>query len=134
VNILGLVAGAIKPVADIFVKRTERKAQRDALNAKVGMAKQEGADKVTLTDADFESISKQAENETWKDEYLTIIIPSPIVLFLVGGIYAAFTGDLRIIEGTVTGIQALGAVGVDMGFLMEAVVLAGVSLKIWRSA
>ena len=132
-TIAGALGGAIQPLASVFQKREERKQAVESAKIKQGTARQEGQDQITLTDAEFEAIGKNNENDTWKDEYLTLIIPSPIVLFLVGGLVAAYSGDTRMIEGTVAGLNALAAVGIDMGFLMEAVVLAGVSLKIWRA-
>jgi hypothetical protein len=133
-NIIKDIAGAlVKPVADVFKVKEERKRTKEVAQAKITQAKINGEQNITLTDAEWESLSVTANKDSWKDEYLTIIITSPIVGLLAGGVYFAFTGDVRLLEGFNRGIAALKETGVDLGYLMSAVVLAGVGLKVWRS-
>lgn len=131
-NILSIVAGLISPVTEIFKKREERRLLKESAAGKLAAAKQKGEQDVTLTDAEWESLSVNKQDSTWKDEYVTVVVTSPMVLILLGGIYGAFSGDMRLIEGTIAGVTALAALNVDMGELMLAVVLAAIGLKVWR--
>jgi len=47
-------------------------------------------------------------------------------------LWYAFTGDYRMMEGTLAGIQLLDSIGVDIGFIITAVVLAASGLSVWR--
>lgn len=127
-----VASGVVQPIAGIFSKREERKRAKESGEAKLAMAKQAGEQAVTLTDAEWEAISKKNEAGTWKDEYLTVIITSPLVGLLLGGVWLAFTGDARLLTGVQEGLKAIKETGVDMGELMYIVVLAGVGLKLWR--
>lgn len=132
-TIAGAVGGIVKPITGIFTKKEETKQIAKQAEAKLALAKANGEEKIELTDAEWESLSVKANESSWKDEYLTIIITSPIVGLLIGGIWFAFTGDDRLLEGVNKGITALKDTGVDLGDLMYAVVLAGVGLKVWRA-
>lgn len=128
-----VISSVIKPVAGIFQKKEERKLTKIKTQAKIAHAKEKNETEITLTDADWESLSIKSQDETWKDEYITVLITLPIAMLLAGGIWLAFTGDSRLLDGTNTGIKALSEAGVDMGKLMYAVVLAAVGLKMWRA-
>ncbi len=132
-NVLKILAGSvISPIANIFVKREQRKQTKITAEAKLATAKINKEKKIALTDAEWESISKKNEDSTWKDEYVTIVITSPIVGLLAGSVWFAFSGDDRLLTGFSNGIDALTNAGLDMGELMYVVVLAAVGLKIWR--
>lgn len=131
--IKNVASGLVEPVANVFTKREERKQAAESADAKIKLAKVNGDKEITLTDAEWEAKSIDSNANTWKDEYLTIVVTSPIVLFLIGGVWLAFTGDSRLLDGTISGINAIAGTGVDMGWLMNAVVLAGVGLKVHRT-
>lgn len=126
-----IVGTIIKPITDTLHRRQQRKAAKEAVQGKIAVAKQENAQEVLLKDAEWETVSQQMQATSWKDEFLTIIITSPIILLLFGGVAAA-CGFPQVLEGTVAGLAAIQATGVDFGFLMNSVVLAGIGLKVWR--
>ena len=131
-NIASIVSGIISPITGIFVKREETKKVKVEGEAKIALAKQNGSTEITLTDQEWEAIAASKQDSTWKDEYVTIVITSPIVLIIVGSINYAVTGDLDLLNGAVLALQKLDDIGLDMGELMEVVVYAAVGLKIWR--
>lgn len=131
---LGFLSVLVKPLTSVYEAYIDRKKTKDSLKSKAALAKQADATNVTLTDAEWELASKQLENSSWKDEYVTIVITSPLVGILGGAVYHAFTEDDRVLTGVMDGIEAIGTLGIDMGLLMEIVVLAAVGLKIWRKA
>jgi len=126
------IAEGIKAVGGFFNKREERKINRDNGINKLQQIKQTGATDITLSDAEAEAIMAQGLNGTWKDEYVTILITAPYALLIAGAVYLVFSGDSRLLDGALQSIKGLESVGVDIGFLMEAVVLGALGLKIWR--
>jgi len=127
-----VVQAAIKPVADVLAKRIERKIAKDNLQAKAILAQQAQGAQVTLTTAEWEVVMASQMGSTWKDEAALIIGAAPYVMVFGGAIWYAVTGDYRMLEGTFAGISALAAVGVDVGFILTAVLLAASGLSVWR--
>lgn len=126
-----LVAGLISPVADIFKAREARKAAKATAISKLEIAKQEGVTELAMKDVEWEQLAVAATEGSWKDEYVTVSVVSVFNLLVVGGLSAAF-GEPRVLEGMAVAIQALTAAGVDIGFILEAVILAAVGLSVWR--
>ncbi len=127
------VGAAIEGVAKFFTKKQERKLAESTAQAKLAQSKQDGNASIQLNDSEWEALSKKGEGDTWKDEYVTIIITLPIPLILLGAIVAAFTGDTKLLDGVNEGISNLATLGLDMGELMWVVVLAAVGIKGYKS-
>ena len=122
--------GAVaKPVATAYKSRQDRKQALESGKNKLAMAAQDSSYKLDLKAAEWEALSKQNEKESWKDEYVTIIITSPFVLLFVASIVSGYTGDMRYLGAVNMGIQSLKGLGVDLGELLKIVVLAAVSIK-----
>lgn len=130
---LGIIKDLGGLIMKPFTKAQERKANKESGEMKLRQIKETGDTNIKLTDAEWEAQAAQGMLASWKDEYLTVIIPLPIPMLLAGGVWLAFTGDSRLLDGTIEGIKAIEATGIDMGFLMSAVVLSGVGLKVWRA-
>lgn len=128
-----IVPGVIGSVAGIFTKKEETKQIKKTAETKLANAKLTGATDITLSDAEWESIAAAGMDKTWKDEYITVIVTMPFPMLMAGGIMLAFTDDPRLMDGTIAGITALTAAGVDVGFMMTAVITAAVGLKVWRA-
>jgi hypothetical protein len=126
-----LIKSLFAPVAAIFQKREERKMAREAANAALAQAKVQNAQTLELNKDQWEQLQVQGMGQTWKDEYVTVSVVSIVNLVVVGGVLAAF-GHPEMLEGLGIALSALGAQGIDMGFLIEAAVLAGLGLSIWK--
>lgn len=131
VNVAEIVGGILKPVATVFTKRTERKMAKDTIKGKLAQGKQDDDTKIELTDAEWETVNQSMQDKTWKDEYVTVSIVSIFNLIIIGGIAEAF-GYSQVLVGVVKAVTALTAIGLDLGFLMTAVVLAAIGMKMWR--
>lgn len=129
---LGILTSLISPVANYFEKKQERKKEKEAAEAKLRLAKANNDHKLELTDSEWESLSLDPKNESFKDEYLTVIITLWIPMIFIGAIYSAFTGETKILDGVNMALKTIAEMGIDMGKLTEIVVLAGVGLKLWR--
>ena len=128
-----LVPSLVGSVSDVFSKKEETKQIKKTAETKLASAKLNNETSVTLSDAEWESITAAGMDKTWKDEYITVIVTMPFPMLIAGGVMLAFTGDDRLMNGTVDGINALTAAGVDVGFMMTAVITAAVGLKVWRA-
>ena len=123
----------VSPISNIFIAREQRKKARESAKAKAEMAKQAGMTSVTLSDQEWEVMAALDMANSWKDEYVTIVITSPIVLIILGCVYFAFTGSKALIDAATLAIDTLSKVGVPMGTLMQAVVFSAIGLKFWRA-
>ena len=123
----------VSPVTSFFVKREEGKQMRMTAEAKLQLAKQAGEHNITLTDAEWEALSVQSNNDSWKDELVTVTFVLPIWAIMIGCIYVAFTGETALLDGTIKGIEVLHTLGIYFGELTYIVVLAAVGIKATRS-
>ena len=126
-----LFAGLLKPVTEIFQARERRKAARAAALAKLAAAQAQNAQQLNLNKDEWEQLQVKGLSQSWKDEYITVSVMSIFNLIVLGGVLAAF-GEPQLLRGLGIAVQALGEQGVDVGFLLEAVALAGVGLSIWK--
>ncbi len=125
-----ILGAVVSPIAKIITKRQDRKLAENTAKAKLTQATHDDTARVMFSDQEWEAISTKMQGSTWKDEYATVSILSIINIVVLGGILSAF-GHPAMLEGVVLAIQTLDAVGVRVGFLMEAIVLAAVGLSVW---
>lgn len=130
--ILTLLSGLFQPIADAYKAKQDRQAAKESAIIKVQQTQLEDAHKVELTDAEWEALAIAHQDNTWKDEYVTLIITAPIAGILLGGVWCAVTGSTAILDGFNLGIENLTKAGIDMGQMMTAVVFAAIGLKFWR--
>lgn len=129
-----VVSGLVAPVANAYAKKQDRKINETNARAKIAQAKQSGEKEVTLKDAEWEAVNADKANTTWKDEFVTILIMSPFILVICGVVEILWRGEAhQIIPAVNTMYTALKEINVDLGFLMNAVVLSALGLKIWRA-
>ena len=129
---LPIIGNIIDGVTGIFKKREERKMAKVTGAAKIAEANADANNTLNLTKAEWENYAVQQNSESWKDEYLTVVITSPLLLIIVGCVYQAFTGDGTLLEGAANALAELEKLKIDMGELMYTVVLAGVGLRVWK--
>lgn len=128
--IKGLTEGIVAPVTNAYNKNQDRKQAKETMKSQIQLAKQNGEQTVAIRVSDWENSKADQESETWKDEYVTLVYTAPTVQMIIGGIWAAFTGDTVIIDGTIKGIEALNKIGVPMGEIIYVVSLAAVSVNV----
>jgi len=125
------IAALFKPVADIIMKRQDRKLAQQTAKTKIEQAKQDDSQEIKLNQDEWEQLSVDGMDKTWKDEYVTVSVVSIFNLIVVGGL-AGGLGYPQILTGVAASLTALDAAGVDVGFLMEATILAGLGLSVWK--
>lgn len=131
-NWLAPVTKVVDSVAGAYGKNQERKGLKEQAKIKAAIAKQNGEQQVTLTDAEWESLSVEKSDKTWKDEYLTIVVTAPIPLILAGAIYSAFGYGNELLTGVTNAVDLLIKLVPNYQGILVAVVMAGVGLKVWR--
>jgi len=129
-NVWGkVIGGIISPIAKIFEKREDRKKVIGTIKAQASAAEVDGKVAVSLSKAEWEIVSKNAEPTTWKDEYITLLITSPILCIFVGNILAAFGFGTALLDANTASLAAMSDAGIDMGELMLVTVLAAIGIK-----
>lgn len=128
-SVKGILETVVSPISKAYQSGQERKKAADSAKAKIALAKQNNDYNLKLNDAEWESLSKKSENETWKDEYVTVIVTSPFVLLFMASIISGWTGDMRYLNAVNLGITNIKNLDVDLGELMYLVVVAAVSIK-----
>ncbi len=132
-----IVGNVIAEVAGFFKVRQERKKQKQVAQTKVKLATLEGKKSLDLTDAEWEAAAVRSNDDSYKDEYVTFLVTSWMLLLILGSVYGAVTGDMRVVEGVNLALKNIKESGVDMGEITYVVVLAAVGikgLKSWRSS
>lgn len=124
-----IIKGLVAPVANAYGKRQVRKQAAETGRAKIALAKDSNDFEIKLTDAEWEAQSKKNETESWKDEYVTILITSPFILVFVAACVGAHTGNFDLLDAVKEGFGALKELGVELGDLMYLVVLAAIGIK-----
>lgn len=127
------ITGLFKPIASIVNKRQERKLLKEQAIAKLSQSSQDDQQAINLNKDEWEALNVGGMQHTWKDEYVTVSVVSILNLIVVGGILTAF-GYPELLTGVGMALKAIAEVGVDMGFLLEATILAGLGLSIWKRA
>ena len=128
---MGWLKILLGPLTSIILKRQTRKAAQQSAKTKIEAAKQEHSATVELNKDEWEQLQVDGMDKTWKDEYVTVSVMSIFNMVVIGGLMSAF-GYPEVLEGIVTSVTALTAIGVDVGFLLNATVLAGLGLSVWK--
>jgi len=128
---LSWITALLKPLTEVYGKRQARKAAAETARAKLTQASADDGHELELNKDEWEALNVKGMGETWKDEYVTVSILAILNLLVLGGLASAF-GYPQILQGVILAIAAISEVGVDIGFLMEAAVLAGLGLSIWK--
>lgn len=132
------INAAINAVSNFVLQKQNQRSQAAQAQAKLQLAKLNQAAQVTLTDQEWEAIVASKQDSSWKDEYVTVLITSPIALILLGALVAVYSlaldgsADTRLLDAVSLALSRLKDAGVEMGYLMNATVLAALGLKIWR--
>jgi len=132
-GLIPVISSVVSGVSGYFKTKAETKKAAVVAKAKLEINKADNEHQVTMTDSEWEALAQKGQGDTWKDEYITIIITSPIVGVLVGAVWNAFTGNRKLLDGTLEGIAQLKSLGLNWDTLTTAVVLAAIGLKMWRA-
>jgi len=88
--IASIVKSMIKPVAQIFQQKAERKLRKVEAKAAVERVMAEAAAKDSLVAGQIALVNAENQNNTWKDEYALLVITLPVVIGMVISVFEAF--------------------------------------------
>ena len=125
-----IIGSAIQGVTGVLSKREGRKTAKVNAEAKLAVAKQQGADRVELQRAEWEAIMARNSNDSWKDEFALICITAPFILMFVGAVYGTVSGDMRLLEGVHLALDKMEQLNLDYGQLMLIVIGASFGFKL----
>lgn len=128
-----ILGSIVSGITGFFTKKQDLKKAKVSAKAKLDHARLNGEHTLEMTDAEWESLA--VKQDSWKDEYITVIITSPFVTILSGSIAAAlgYEWGPKVVQGTQDGLAAMVDLGMDYGVLIMAVTFAAVGLKLWRA-
>lgn len=120
---LGFLKLLVAPVTSIFQGAQERKKLKQEGEFKLARGEQ-------VSRQEWEAMGVASGNNSWKDEYITVIVTFPIPYIFVGNTVYAFTGDSKILDANRAALADLGALmDTPYGQLVFAVALAAIGLK-----
>jgi len=125
------ITALFAPIAKIVTKRQDRKAAQQSAKNKLMQSKADDHQSLELNKDEWEQLQVTGMDTTWKDEFITVSVMNIFNIIVVGGVASAF-GYPQLLEGIAVAITALSTTGVDVGFILEATVLAGLGLSIWK--
>lgn len=130
-NLGSILGGLIKPAAEAFKSRNERKAVEKSLEAKIAEKKIDATAQVTFNDQEWERLAAWSNESTWKDEYVTVSVLAIWNFIVIGALLSAF-GYPQMLEGIKLAMITLNDVGVDVGSIMKITILAALGIYALR--
>ena len=129
INPISIIASA---VGGIFTKREERKCMEKQIDGKIAMQKQGGETQVIFNEQELDAISKRNEADSWKDEYLTLVMTSPLLTTFFGVFIGVAFNMPEIIEGVTAANKALLELVPNYQELLGATIFAGLGLRAFK--
>lgn len=112
----------------MFTARSQTKQAIETVKAQVIQSADDNETRVTLNKQNWELISKKLEGETWKDEFVTIVLYTPLVMLMLG---ALLDPDRTLIQSAHFVMNEINQLNTDSGYgkLLFYVTLAALSIK-----
>jgi|TARA_R110002167_G_scaffold354968_1_gene569082 hypothetical protein len=113
-----MLQALIGPVSNLIGGYMSNKAEEK-------QAKHQAKMNVIQNDANWESKMAEASGNSWKDEYLVVLLTSPVVAIM----YGAITNNTEIIERVQHGLQTLELLPDWLSYLLYVAVTASFGVK-----
>lgn len=117
-----IATGLVSPITNVFVKRNDNKTK----------IKAKQIDRLVNSDdklAEWEAIQAESGANSWKDEWITLIITLPIPVIFISVMYSVVTGDPMIAEAAKAGVSAIKELVPNYDDLLYIVCLAAIGIK-----
>ena len=129
--LIGLAKTVLGMGANVLNNRTERIQNKDNIQGRIALAKQEGQDRIELSLAEWENLKAKNENGEWKDEFVTVIILTPFITSMVGALLAPF-GLPELAEASTNQFVAIKDMGIDYSLILVMVISAAIGIRAWK--
>jgi len=127
--ITSVLSTLVSPLVDGFKAVQSRKKAKESAKAKLKMAKQTGDYNLQMTDTEWEALGKNSEKDSWKDEWVTLVLTLPIPVIFFAAIASAYTGNSAFVDAVKSGVEAILTLMPNFHDVLEIVVYAAVSIK-----
>ena len=131
----GLGGKVVEAVSGHYAAKNELKQTKVTAQAKIAMAKADTASKLELSGAELQTLRVAEMGQTWKDEYVVLLVTSPMlamiigtlvdpILLAVGSEYSIFAAGERMLK-VLTGIEG------EYAWVFHGVVVSCLGLREW---
>ena len=128
-NAVGAVLKAtVEPVMAVRRKRAETQAAVATMQAQASAARDAGETEIRVNASQWELLALRQQDNSWKDEFVTVLVFAPFLTSMVGAVAAAF-GFPRILEASTIQFQAIADMGIDYGALLMITICAALALR-----
>lgn len=117
-----IATGLVSPITNHFTKKNDNKTK----------VKQQQIQRLINSDdqlAEWESIQAESGNNSWKDEWITLIITLPIPVIFVSVILSVLLKNPLIAEAAKAGVIAIKELVPNYAELLYIVCLAAIGIK-----
>lgn len=117
-----IAKGIISPITNHFTKKNDNKTK----------VKQQNIQRLMNSDdkeAEWESIQAESGNNSWKDEWITLIITLPIPVIFVSVILSVLLENPLMAEAAKAGVIAIKELVPNYAELLYIVCLAAIGIK-----
>jgi len=120
-----LASGLVSPITNHFTKKNDNKTK----------VKQQQIQRLMNSDdkeAEWEAIQAESGNNSWKDEYITVIISFPVPVIFIAVFASVVFGDPVYAQGAKAGVDAIKELLPNYEDLLMAVCLAAIGIKAFK--
>lgn len=120
-----IASGLVSPITNHFTKKNDNKTK----------VKQQQIQRLMNSDdkeAEWEAIQAESGNNSWKDEYITVIISFPVPTIFIAVFVSVITGNAIYAEAAKAGIDAVKELLPNYEDLLMAVCLAAIGIKAFK--
>ena len=121
-NLLSIVSGLVSPITNHFTTKNNNKTK----------VKQQQIQRLMNADdqlSEWEAIQAESGNNSWKDEWITLIITLPIPVIFISVILSVMLDNPSIAEAAKAGTAALNELVTHYAELTYIDCLAAISIK-----
>ena len=120
-----IASGLVSPITNHFTKKNDNKTK----------VKQQNIQRLMNADdkeAEWESIQAEGGNNSWKDEWITLIITLPIPVIFVSVILSVMFDNPLMAEAAKAGVEAIKELVPNYAELLYIVCLAAIGIKAFK--
>ena len=120
-----IASGLVSPITNHFTKKNDNKTK----------VKQQQIQRLMNADdqeAEWEAIQAESGNNSWKDEWITLIITLPIPVIFVSVILSVMFDNPLMAEAAKAGVKAIKELVPNYAELLYIVCLAAIGIKAFK--
>ena len=131
-GLLGKLGGSVVgAVSSHLQAKAELKQTKATAAAKIAMKQADANAEIQLKQTEWESLALAQGNTSWKDEFVTVILLSPVIVLFVGALWAGIEGGTpdSLLTAGERMIDSLNGIEGEYAYLFSACVLAALGIR-----